>query len=66
MKIKVTILPDGWEFIFNCYYDQYGLLDSDETIVLENGDELDIDYGQLLLNGTQEAFPEKLIQFEEV
>lgn len=65
MKVKVTILPDGWSFIFDCYTGPYGL-ESDDTIILQDGSRLDIDYGQLLLNGTQEAFAGKLIQFEEV
>lgn len=65
MKVKVTILPDGWSFIFNCYYSQWGL-ESDDTIVLEDGRKLDIDYGQLLIDGSQTGLQDKLIQFEEV
>lgn len=64
MKVKATILPDGWSFEFNCYVGPNGL-ESDDTIILQDGSRLDIDCGQLLLNGGQEAFTGKLIQFEE-
>jgi len=64
MKVKVTILPDGWSFIFNCYEGPYGL-ESDDTIVLEDGRKLDIDCGQFLIDGTQQGLDGKLVQFEE-
>ncbi len=66
MKVKVTVIPDGWSFTFNCYYDQYGFLESDETILLDNGSKVDIDYGLLLIDGSQETLTGKEIKFEEI
>ncbi len=66
MKIKATVIPDGWEFTFDCYYDNYGFLESDETIILEDGTKVDIDYGMLLFNGSQEGLAGKQIKFEEI
>lgn len=66
MKVKATILPDEWSFIFNCYIDSYGYLESDETIILQDGRKVDIDYGLLLIDGTQESLTGKQIKFEEI
>lgn len=66
MKVKATIIPDGLEFIFNCYIDSYGFLESDETIILQDGRKVDIDYGMLLIDGTQEGLAGKQIKYEEI